>query len=803
MKQSSALLVLLLATCHVEARKTYTRKAKKANVIDPINGLGPVDSFEMPSLELPAEGLEDIAQVTVTLEPDAQEAKLELPEDVVASPGFEVSDYPHTGVALPALSTHLDKVSESKNRLKALDKIEHSVKNLAQMAADEQDAATPTGNSTRVSDDLMGMIDQIREKIWEMFMPELRKQENLTNYDLNMSAQAVWDTMTYYSDNWPNLYSIYAPSLTLHEGKHRKCRKAEWAKLQILNYRTGLLRAKKDVKTKYCTIWCNNETGSAYPGSICEYDATLYTGTYWVLDFYDDQYEFWNSLAAIIRVAREKCEEKTLHWCEEYESYNQTLAEYNALKLSCEYEQDQLDDVSCDWKSKLDPVCKNYTELYHDSMVSYNETWQAAKEQEIYLRDQMHAILRILCYLDAFTADNVKSAINKCRFMGDQVSYFRGDICPAGEQIPDAAECATASNLMIGDQPFEYQGTRKEDTKPQGCYWYITQDWTGKSHRLSYWNTGGDPNFKQQSTAGSLCKQSGDLTQRYLLQSNVTEIFFVDRALPLWHDCEYNWTHVASNAAYVNKYYADCAPDHPLWSTCDASCCFAARTIDYTTTTTTIRPEMCWPNTGADLTMLDSITETSLLWEDFQVSARCKTSGASISAVKCRTKGEAYTFPDASKCTATCVTPTVHPNYDYIETKPYLLKFSVTATCKADGSAATVTPCTVPGGKWGLSGCATPEEMFCLASSSVPAGATAITETSLSMNNFTVTVTCDSGDIRQGTICANHGEAYTLPSCTSAPAPLVDPVTGSVCPHWASTATANTGICSVGGVHSH
>jgi len=453
MKQSGAFLVLLLALCQVQARKTFARKAGKSSSKSP-------DMFDdMPGLELPSDGLEDIAEVQTA-------ARLGVVTDakLVSSPGFEVSDPDHMAAALPELQSHLDKVSEatsaSHEKLRALQNMEKSVLNMAKNAEES------VGPSAKMID----LIGQIRGKLEDILLPELKQHQDTMDETLDECAT----NLAACAFEWP--YHIMPDYIGLPNGcidatseEHRRCRHDQYAKGKVLKYSMHLLATKYDVKEKWCDLHALNESGSNAPGSECEVDLTLYTGSYWSVDYYDDQFEFWNTLAAVIRASRLKCEEKTQEWLDQNTSTYNVWARYNHTKNTCEYLQDEMDDCSCELYGQLEPLCRHYNSCYKQNMVTYNQTWIAAKELETYLRDQMHAVLRIFCYLDAFAKPNLKAEIQRCRFMEFEDpgnSYLRSEEVTAifftDRLLPLLQTCPYDWKYIAGN--LEYENEYYSDT---------------------------------------------------------------------------------------------------------------------------------------------------------------------------------------------------------------------------------------------------------------------------------------------------------------------------------------------------
>jgi len=666
MKQSGAFLVLLLACCRVEARKTYAKAGLESDLPDLFS--------EMPGLELPAEGLEDIAQSVPAVEPDvATAATPEVVTDanVFTSSGFEVSDPDHMAAALPELQSHLDKVSEatsaSHEKLQALQNMETSVLNMAKNAEE----------SDKPSEKMITLIGQIREKLEDMLLPELKEHQKTMDEALDECATNLANCNLAWPDIVPDYIDQPSGWIPGNSTPHRTCRQAQCAQGKVLGYSMHLLSTKYDVKKKWCDLYDLNESGSNAPGSECEVDLTLYTGTYWSIDYYGDQYDFWSSLYRVISAAKLKCEEKTTDYDEQNTSTYKVWAKYNATKNRCEYLQDEMDDASCELKAILDPHCRHYTACYNDKMVTYNQTWIAAKELEVYLRDQMHAVLRIFCYLDAFTKDDLKAEIQRCRFM-----------------------------------EFEDPGNS------------------------------------------------------FLRSENITSIFFTDRLLPLYETCPYPWAYIAENQEYENQFYNDTCD---LATPCDSTCCRVTRVVTYTTTTTTHPVSLCVapdPESDHNLEFFSDVTEVNISNPGFEVKAVCKESNIELMADLCEVNATAYTFPTAHLCAAQCVAPAAkHANYAVPDVQSaWMLSFRAEVEC-TDGTEGRVLPCKENQGAYKLTGCEPEEEIVCVAPTAVPDGHEKIEEFSVFKANFSVRVTCESGQVRFATACQYYHEAYTLPQC--------------------------------------
>lgn len=160
------------------------------------------------------------------------------------------------------------------------------------------------------------------------------------------------------------------------------------------------------------------------------------------------------------------------------------------------------------------------------------------------------------------------------------------------------------------------------------------------------------------------------------------------------------------------------------------------------------------------------VFEESLLLEDFNVSAKCAPGFKGKAVVEtCTEKDVPYTLTGCVPTTCTLPSAEAAYDYDYVPQSLFKPSFSVLVKCKSGEGQGLATECAADGEPFTLSGCV---PIPCLSSTKAQDTGYVVVEDSLNPKEFKVTASCQEGYMgrAKASVCPKGGYDYSLSGCT-------------------------------------
>eukprot|EP00933_Yihiella_yeosuensis_P084867 TRINITY_DN995_c0_g1_i3.p1 TRINITY_DN995_c0_g1~~TRINITY_DN995_c0_g1_i3.p1 ORF type:complete len:749 (-),score=118.24 TRINITY_DN995_c0_g1_i3:164-2410(-) len=148
----------------------------------------------------------------------------------------------------------------------------------------------------------------------------------------------------------------------------------------------------------------------------------------------DEASRFRNHLGNLT-AARANCTNATQTHNDTMDECNRLALIYNGTKATCSSAQQALENKACTFNDHSE--CSAFDTCWNNANTSYDlgKTYALAQEDE--LKAEWHSILRIECYLDAFTQTNKSAHIDMCKTQQYDLSAINLTIYP----IPNKTNC--------------------------------------------------------------------------------------------------------------------------------------------------------------------------------------------------------------------------------------------------------------------------------------------------------------------------------------------------------------------------
>eukprot|EP00933_Yihiella_yeosuensis_P084866 TRINITY_DN995_c0_g1_i2.p1 TRINITY_DN995_c0_g1~~TRINITY_DN995_c0_g1_i2.p1 ORF type:complete len:587 (-),score=94.50 TRINITY_DN995_c0_g1_i2:197-1957(-) len=148
-----------------------------------------------------------------------------------------------------------------------------------------------------------------------------------------------------------------------------------------------------------------------------------------------DEVSRFRNLLGNLTAARDNCTNATQTHNDTMDECNRLALIYNGTKATCSSAQQALENKACTFNDHSE--CSAFDTCWNNANTSYDlgKTYALAQEDE--LKAEWHSILRIECYLDAFTQTNKSAHIDMCKTQQYDLSAINLTIYP----IPNKTNC--------------------------------------------------------------------------------------------------------------------------------------------------------------------------------------------------------------------------------------------------------------------------------------------------------------------------------------------------------------------------
>eukprot|EP00933_Yihiella_yeosuensis_P081635 TRINITY_DN95293_c0_g1_i1.p1 TRINITY_DN95293_c0_g1~~TRINITY_DN95293_c0_g1_i1.p1 ORF type:complete len:506 (-),score=120.85 TRINITY_DN95293_c0_g1_i1:150-1667(-) len=291
-------------------------------------------------------------------------------------------------------------VQKSDNQ--ELDALEQSVLNLAKQGLTPQ---------------MRSFVDQIRAVLNTRMKKDIESQYNSTDRALiglvNKAALcSVRAGTTPSAYNMPSLYKNF-----------KDCHASLQHKKEMAEAMGGLQDSSKDLMNEYCQLHAANESKRNAPrAQQCQFDGNTYTGPDRILNFMQDQRDFWDGVWKVLKYSRERCENVKRSFAASGSQAGSATNAGSEADMQCHLKQVSFETSSCEYKKAADLKFKQYDDCYTSAATGYSTAFKNAtlaakgsKSLQQFLQAQMISVLRINCYLSAMESPDSIEAINRCQ----------------------------------------------------------------------------------------------------------------------------------------------------------------------------------------------------------------------------------------------------------------------------------------------------------------------------------------------------------------------------------------------------
>jgi len=269
---------------------------------------------------------------------------------------------------------------------------------------------------------MLSFVGEVRQMLENRIMQGIRQTFNQSNTSLQEAVRDMRSCLVNHSqDNYgisPDEYN-----LTYLQQKHRYCRQNQSEAEMNVTITKNLADAKKAVMEAVCQEYHEHNRSTVGCADDCAWRESDTHNPNKYIDYFRQQFELWDRRWKDAVLVRERCEHARNESQEADANATNASDHHDDLKSNCSEIQAEMDSSSCNYKDALDQACT-------DSRCCVDNNWEtidrilygsagccddASRFLEISLQEQMRASLRIICYLDAFSSQNMSVQIQVCQ----------------------------------------------------------------------------------------------------------------------------------------------------------------------------------------------------------------------------------------------------------------------------------------------------------------------------------------------------------------------------------------------------
>jgi len=218
------------------------------------------------------------------------------------------------------------------------------------------------------------------------------------------------DTSDYCPSNISNV------TQSLDTAQLLSCWDRQQAAYSSYELKRNKLPAMLELRDIYCDRWRWNSSDSLWPNygqcAMTSNYSTIY-GTNHIWQFYEDMSVFYGNLEEQLRQARERCETGTRNYDQGAAEASAALAYWQGIQYECSRYQVDVENQACDAKDNVGQCWIGYETCYWNARSNFIPVYDAAVNTSYRQMDEMRAVLRIECLIQALNYTGQESTTNQ------------------------------------------------------------------------------------------------------------------------------------------------------------------------------------------------------------------------------------------------------------------------------------------------------------------------------------------------------------------------------------------------------